>query len=148
MRPPNIRRAVTAYCRWRDPVTGFITPLRRVLANCVWMEQGNTVARQTGIALSESVFIQCFLEPGMLYVPLHAWNGLLETEGKWTVDILKPQTIIVDHVTDHEFLPGTPAQVTTAENDWLREMPGSKRVVSMEDNRRGTARAQHVLLRA
>ena len=114
------------------------------------MEQENTILRQTGVLLKESAYVQCFLEDDSLYVPLREWCRLseIELDGKWTVDILSPQTIVVDQITEYEFEWGTSAEITAAENQFINETPGALRIVSLEDNRRGTSRAQHILLRA
>ena len=149
-RPQNIRRAITIYCRWTDPGTGEIKPHRRVLRNVFFSEESNHVALKTGATVKEMLFLQCFLEPGMAYVPIHEWVNLTEVglEGKWTADDMQPQSIIVPYETGHEFGWGDDDAVTDAENKFAAATPGALRIQKVEPRLIGTARAQHVSLRA
>gem|GEM_PF-7114636 len=146
-------QTVTIFCRWTRP-DGKIKSMRRVLHNAVWREDGNSIARNTGVLLSESAFLQCFLEPSMEYVPAHDWAAFpeLELDGKWTADFSNPRqsTIIVGHDAPALIADwGSSAEITLAEESFLRDVPGAKRIVSLpEDNRRGlTLRTHHILLR-
>jgi len=121
------------------------------LHHAIWREEGNSLARSTGIVLKESLFVQCFLEDGMEYVPPGVWNSLSELDGKWTADFSNPEqsTVIVGHESDYDFEWGTEGSVTDAENRFMLATPDAKRIVGIpEDNRRGlTDRTKHILLR-
>ena len=150
LRPPNVRRPVTIYCRWQNPDTGLVKPFRRVLRNVYFSEESNSVALKTGMIVKELLFLQCFLDPGMSYVPVHEWNGLTEAglDGKWTADDMQPQSIVVPYETNHEFDWGDDDDVTDAENAFVTATPGALRVQKVEPRLIGTERAQHVSLRA
>ena len=149
-RPANVRRPITIYCRWQDPGTKQTKPFRRVLRNCFFSEASNSVALRTGAIVKELLFLQCFLEPGMVYVPLHEWNKLTESEldGKWTVDDTEPQSIVVPYEIGFEFDWGTWGQATQAENIFLPATPGALRIQKVEPRLIGSVRSQHISLRA
>lgn len=150
LRPPGIRQTVTIYTRWLNQGANLWKPFRRVLHNVFMAEEGNTIARQTGIVLNQSFFYQCFLEHGIEYVPLHVWLELSEPElaGKWSADFVSPASIIVDHEVDHEFNFMSSGQLTIAENTFVNNTPGASRIAKIEPNDRGTQRARHILIRA
>lgn len=149
MRPDNIRRSIVIYCRWQNPDNGLIKPFRRVLTDVFYSEQKNTIAQKTGIVLNESIFCQIFNQPDLAYVPLHEWQKLSgnELDGKWTVDIVPPQSFIVPFIIEHEFEWGDSAAITRREDTFINATPGANRIASMEDNRRGSERAQHISMR-
>ena len=150
MRPPGVRRPVTIYCRWENPDTKLIKPFRRVLRNVFFSEESNSVALKTGVIVRELLFLQCFLEPGMEYVPIHEWNKLTEPEleGRWTADDTGPQSIIVPYEMGFEFGWAAEDDIIKPENDFAARTPGALRIQKVEPRLIGTARARHVSLRA
>ena len=154
--PPNerIRRTITIYTRWTNPVTGLTKPFRRVLTQVHIEESSNTVARQTGNILAQSRFFQVFNQPNLEYVPLHVWRNLSENDlsGRWSIDDRPSmQSIVVDHESDVEIDWGTLQQVTNDENRHFitvqTAIPGASRVTRVEPAMRGSPRAQHITLR-
>jgi hypothetical protein len=92
-------------------------------------------------------------------IPVYDYNlDILEdTEkilgGYWSVEIgTQLNTIIVDHETDIEIPWGNNADVTNAERRHFEtaatRIPGARRVQEVEDNRRGSMRSSHILMRA
>lgn len=92
-------------------------------------------------------------------IPVYDYNlDILEdTEkilgGYWSVEIgTQLNTIIVDHETDIEIPWGNNTDVTNAERRHFEtaatRIPGARRVQEVEDNRRGSPRSRHVLMRA
>jgi len=146
-------KTITIYPRWTDPITKQIAPIRRVLHNATFRDEGTSIARNTGINLKESLFSQVFLEDGMEYVEAQEWHKLHESEleGKWTADFSNPTqaTVIVGHESNYEFSPGTSAEVTREENEFIASTADAHRIAALpEDNRRGiTDITKHILLR-
>jgi len=163
MRPQNLRRPITIYVRWFNPlVPTLIKPFRRVLHNVFWAKESSGVALNTGSILQFYLFAQCFLEPGIEFVPYNEWLKLsqIEIEGKWSLDERIPtQSIIVPasfingvwKIEDHEFdwLPHEgPGGVTQFENRFIAETPGALRIQKVESRLFGTRQGQHVSIRA
>lgn len=147
---PNIRRAITIYTRWTNPISGLTKPFRRVLSNCFISDQENTIAERTGIVLSQSTFLQVFLQPDLIYIPFSEWQELAEDEldGKWSVELGTINSFIVDFVTDYDFNFASNATTTQLESAFINaNRPNAKRIASIETNLRGSKLAQHISLR-
>ena len=145
MRPPNIRRAITAYPRWMN-ADGLIKPIRCVLPNTFWEDAGNTIARQTGNIVKDNTFVQVFYTPdARQYIAPHLWLRLAEHEldGYWTADLEQPP-ILVPWESDYEFDFATSDKTTRAENEFVRENPGAIRAATINNNMRGTERSMHI----
>ena len=130
-------RTITIYCRYT--LDGMVKPMRRVLKFCSWEDLTIDVALQTGNVLKEpfSIRIECE-RSGLTYIEPHEWKKLLEEELEeyWTVDLTLPaQPLIVPFECDYEFEWGTEAQISTAENDFIRDTPGARRIAQEKDNR-------------
>jgi len=74
-------------------------------------------------------------------------------EGYWSVQIgTNTNTIIVDHIADIEIPWGTASAVTTEETRLFTAtataIDGARRIQDFTDNRRGSERVSHILLRA
>ena len=145
----NVRQSATLYIRWQNPISGLIKPFRRVLTNVFVSEQGNQIAQRTGIVLNQALFAQIFLQPDLIYVPLDEWNKLSEDaiDGKYSLDVISPQSIFVPYEVSNEFDFDSLSEITQAENIFVNKTPGARRIASIEDNRRGTQRAQHIMIR-
>jgi len=153
LRPPNIRRTVTIYCRYFDPATNFVRPLRRILTNVFYPEKQSTISAQTGVVSPQSAFYQVFSEPNMEYIPIWQWEEISNKEeaealdGKWTVSLGAAASFIVPRKVDFEFNFMTPDQITNIENAFVNSTPGAGRIASIDDNRRGSPLAEHLYLR-
>ena len=146
---PNIRQSITVYARWLNPESGLIKPVRCVLHNAVWMEQGATITRQTGNVVQESTFIQVFYNlEGRQYIAPHLWKKLTESEldRYWTAN-LRELSFAVPWASEYEFPYMDEREVAPGENNWIQDNPGAIRISAAEDNIRGTDRAKHILLR-
>jgi len=71
-------------------------------------------------------------------MPPHLWHQKPkdELDGFWTVD-LTSRTVVVPFESDHEFTAGTSAQIATLENNFVRDTPGSGRVIEFNYNEGG-----------
>ena len=143
----SIRKPITLYCRgWN--AAGQVKPFRRVLHNCYYSEQGNTIASRTGVVLNQSFFCQIFIAPDYKYIPFAEWDKLPEADyvGKYTVELGATASFIVPTISEYEFSWGTLSTITTLENAWINAN-GGKRIASIEDNFRGSADVQHLSVR-
>lgn len=120
------------------------------MTNVYFDDQENIIAERTGVVLNQSHFFQIFIQPDLVYVPLHKWRELSENEldGKWTVELGTTPTIIVTDVTDYEFNFDTLANITNAERDFLLDTPDAMRIASIDANLHGTRMSQHISVRA
>jgi len=149
MRPDNIRRSMTIYCHWTNPDNGLVKPFRRVLTNAFFSDQGTIITAKTGIVINNGSFAQIFEQHDLTFVPFHEWHKLSENElsDKWTIELGTTPSIIVNHVSEHEFDFDSLAEITRQENAFINSTPGAARIQGFDNNLRGTERARHIYLR-
>ena len=150
MRPDNIRRSVTLYTRWTNTISNMTKSFRRVLTNVYFEESSNVVAQRTGNILNQDAFYNIFVQDDLIYVPIHEWIELPESEldGKFSIDnVPATQSFIVPYVIEREFSFSGITQALQQENAFITTTPGVKRISKLNDNRRGTFRAQYLSVR-
>ena len=135
---PNADKTITIYCRWVNP-DGRVKPMRRVLYNCSWEERSIATALQTGNVLNEPASIRIFCDTsGKTYIPPHEWDALNENEldKYWTADLTREaHPLIVPLESTWETNFDSEANITRAENDFLRSNPDATRISKRNDNR-------------
>ena len=136
--PGRVTITLTVWPRWVDGATEAIKPMRRVLRFCSWRERSISTAIATGNILREPTIIRVFDETsGLTYLPLHEWLARPESalDGYWTVEPSQSAgTLIAPFESAVELAAGTAAQVTTQENNFIRNTPGVRRVVDLNNN--------------
>ena len=138
MLPPDATRTITIWPRWRNDTTDprqFIS-MRRVLHNCSWKSDSISTVLRTGIVLQQPIIVRVFDETsGLQYIPPHIWNQMSpdKLDGYWTCDPID-RPLIAGFESAMTFASGTSAQVTTAENAYLRLTPGVANIIRADDN--------------
>jgi hypothetical protein len=130
-------------------------PVRRVLKNCFFANTQNEIIFRTGSIPNHAFMCQVFNDSVYTAVPPEMWRetGYFELDNVWSWqggDMTQTFPILVPYELDFEFEPMPPTgngNVQAQELNFIRDTSGAMRIVSAQDNRRGTRKSQHVLLR-
>ena len=153
-RPQNAQTS-TIITLYRDPANqaGRMIYTTRELTNTVYRDEGSSIARQTGIVLTGSAFLQAFDEPDIQFVNVSEWlsTNYDDLEGLWCADFSNPNTasvVVPKGNIDFPFTWGTSGDVDNQIRGLMRLEPSAMILkAEPEDNRRGIY-GRHILLRA